>query len=251
MVTLSNIKGASVTKSVVIKGLTILLSMGFYASLPMLLTMSYMSRHGFFSYDYFAHGAFGMQAFFYVMAVALIVSAFACFSWIVLLIKKKYQGNISESSFTGWLLIIVSFLGTLYMYFKIVEIICSNSEPFVLLLFFCSFLAVLAVITIHISLLFYGERKQYLPALLTLIGMTLILLFYARPMVAGGFSTVLQHFQVGGGINIRIVGKEPNTISSGSLLLLTPERLFVQSDDQKTIHVINRNGTVIELGRKN
>jgi len=238
-------------KPIVQKGLSVLASSVFFAWLPMFLTISYMSYHGFFSYDFFAHGVFGMQTFFYVMMVSLILISLTSFSWLLILMKRKFKGKISDDPKRSRNAIVGSVVLTAFTALVIAAILISSEQPLLIAQYVSFWLMVCLFITIQIGTLLFRNWEAHFPTLLVLICLTFYSLIYAKPFVAAGYGAVLQHFQVGGGSLAQIVGQDSGRIIiSGNLLLLTPDRAFIKTTDTQVIQVVNRTNTIIQLNQR-
>ncbi len=224
----------------------------FFASMPTIWLIVFMKEKMFFSYDFFTNGMFGLSVFFFISMMLLAFLGFMMVGYLGFLsysiTKRFYSNKNKEQSSTlkdtvienlfEIILVFINILFTWIIYSKLKTSV--DYEIFIFIIIFCSS----SLIHIGVSLAGNGKIKFLSLFIFSFIFMYCII-FYSRA-ISSVIETGLYAFQVGGNLKVNIFNHaDDSTITNGSLLLLTPNKIFLR-DENKT-KVLNRNNIIIEI----
>lgn len=223
-----------------------LISLFTFPYIILYLFLIYMSYNGFFSYDFFVTGTFGMSLFFYTsMLVFLFLSIFSCGSFISLVgiwwSKKNKDINLMPRSFKASLL--DKKMISLLIFINFVVIASLTLIGISVGTIFWAFFIVLvsSAICIHIGILIFYNFKHQLISYFFIA----TLIFYTGmifPEFVSNFISIgLRACNVGGNINASVVFND-NRLDQhldGNLLLLTPQYVFLKHSGEVSMIPIN------------
>jgi len=199
-----------------------------------------MSENHIFSYDFFINGLFGLSIFFiftafFLLLYGLFLSAFVIF---IIEIIKKYRTK--EHKFSGfWILFFLTLL--INILFQYISCHKLSLKVFMVMNFFSLF------INIHIGSLLLCNAKIKLITLSVLI----VSIFYSIttfPYIISNLVEVgLKNFNSGGKVLVNITTENnfKPIVTKGNLILLTPNKIFV--DFNRTIKIMDRDEKVIDI----
>lgn len=218
-------------REIIYRILSIALSSIFFANIPLILFLIYMGHYGFFSYDFFSEGVFGLKVFFFLTSIFMLVTSLALFWWVIPIIEKWKKGNFKLLSFIGILIVNLLFAATLFL---------SSSEKFDLfrIVYVC---AISFFVSIHIAFLLHAKPKEQLHSLIALIFIIIFMSLHLREQASSVLANGLKAYGVGGGIEISLMPKmlTENEII-GKLILLSPNNIYIKLDSTGNISTIDR-----------
>jgi len=188
---------------------------------------------GFFSYDFFTRGLFGLKVFFFATSFFIMTLSGILFSWVAFLVGYKKNKNLK---WAFWITLALNFI---FLALFVNTLLCVSSEyaQAVFFLFTLSFL-----LCLHFGVTLFKSSKESLGTLI-FFAMTAILMIVNMPAVSSGFlGFALQKFGVGGGRNVTLYTKSHQTTSiEGKLILMTPSEVFVNKQDESGITIYDRD----------
>jgi hypothetical protein len=203
------------------------LSLLFFHFFPALAATAYMSWHGFYSYDFFAHGSSGISTFYWwseilVIVAAIYLAGFFFFLGKFFIDRKKF--NTSDLIVGGISLIVNAVFGlTIFLSsWKRVD----EFNKWVLVGTYV--IAIWAMI--HISILFFAKGKPALISILFGIFILMSISVASPGSLAFPYSLTLQYFGNGGEILAQI--KTAHGAANGRLILATPENYYIQKGNE-------------------
>lgn len=205
------------------------LSSIFFANIPLLLFLVYMAHHGFFSYDFFSDGVFGLKVFFFLTSIFVVVTSLAIFAWIVPLIERWKTGIFSIWTFLGFAIfnVFVCFVVLLAM-----DDIDWLRVVFVTVIGF--------FITCHIAFLIYAEPADQWRSLVSVIFVVTMMSLRGGEQASSVLSSALKVYGVGGGVEVLLESTRSDVKPlTGKLILLSPDYIYIKrsgSDEVSTIH---------------
>jgi hypothetical protein len=225
----------------------LLLSLIFFHFFPFLVTTSYMSWEGFFSYDMFTEGVSGVTAFYWWAEIFLIIgSAYIAGSLYFIVESKVKNGSwLPIRSFLFWIALVVNvlFLWLILTPDKIFEGQFTREH----MVCFC---LIAAWVMIHVAILFHASAKAALVSLaIGAAGLTTLAMIHPGTL-AFPYSLSLQYFGNGGGVPATVKLAKRDVIVQGKLMLASPNHIYLYPDGQKSLVVIARRD-VEQLSVKN
>lgn len=208
------------------------------ASIPAYLLVIYMLENGFFSYDILLDGVFANGIFIFAAAILFLGLTvifygflFFCIVWLYNNFKIKKTTSIEIKVFT--VLLLALSICFHYVFIKTILSLDSFSPfiPFILLS-----LSVVIFISSYINL----DSKQRILDWKRPFAFLVLSIFIPihQPQFTSDFVSIGLHiFKVGGAINAEILDKsrDNRVITSGKLLLLSPQFAYLKDVDDKLI----------------
>ena len=226
------------TKETVLKLLLWLLSILFIWFFPKLLFLIYMGNEGFFSYDFFENGQFGLRVFFSASELMLIAASLAMFGIVLPIVQKQTTGK------SDWFLFVIfGLMNFLLLITLTTTAISSKNDEWLSVL---TIVAVAFFICLHISYLIWKPPSKQIRSFLALI----FVVFSLSTVVSTQFSTALKlglrYFGAGGGITVTIQDREGKLSppAKGELVLLSPEYAYVRVNSERKITVFPLNAAL-------
>ncbi len=218
-------------KKDIYRALSIVLSSIFFANIPLLLFLIYMGYHGFFSYDFFSEGVFGLKVFFFLTSIFVLIISVAFFWWVVPLVKawkkKKFK----------WFGFIITFIVNLLM--AILFLMIPENVDVFRVGFVCT---IGLPISVHIAFLLHAEPNEQLKSLIFAIFIITYVSLNFREQASSVLSSGLKTFGVGGNIEVVL---EPKILVDneirGRLILLSPKHIYIKLGDSDNVSTINRS----------
>lgn len=218
----------------------------FFPLLSMSLFIVYMLKHGFFSYDFFTSGLFGMKVFTYTLVIFLLLLSFLTFGSLSFYILKKKEvvdsvsvdnekliGSTEDTKFinkkTAWLIAIINVLMIAILAVSIFHLGFSIEK----FQFFAILLILLIYLSIHIGYVLSGKAKEQIKAAIILAGVTIILLMLAHDHVTIMLGSTLRAFGSGGGLQIKVINNKQ--VTEGRLIFLGPENIYYKTSDNSLV----------------
>lgn len=210
------------------------------ASIPAYLLVIYMLENGFFSYDILLDGVlangifvFAAAIFFLGLTVIFYGFLFFCFAWLYNKFKIKKVTSIETKVITVLLL-----ASSVYFHYILIQIMISldSYSPFI------PFILLSLSIVIFISSYVNLDSKQRILDWKRPLAFLVLSIFIPihQPQFTSDFVSIGLHiFKVGGAINAEILDKsrDNRVITSGKLLLLSPQFAYLKDVDDKLIVV--------------
>lgn len=209
------------------KIVSIFLSSIFVPNITVLLFLSYMATCGFFSYDLFSDGIFGMNLFVMTASLVMIVIAFSLVGFGYFLIARKSNGKIEWK-------IASLFLTMNILMIALVTIGTINNDDWA----WSTFLIIISLlIVVHGALLVSKSAKTQLISL-CFFAFIVVLTVIQLPNEASRFLSIgLKTFGIGGGLRSDIELLDGSS-SSGELVLISPKNIFYVPEDKSGISMI-------------
>jgi len=218
----------------------------FFPLLSMSLFIVYMLKHGFFSYDFFTSGLFGMKVFTYTLVIFLLLLSFLTFGSLSLFILKKKEvadsvivdnEKLIESTEsrefinkkTIWFIAIINVLMITILAVSIFHLGFSIEK----LYFFAILLILLIYLAIHIGYVLSGKAKEQIKAAIILAGVTIILLVLAHDHVTIMLGSTLRAFGSGGDLQMEVINNKQ--VTKGRLIFLGPENIYYKTSDNSLV----------------
>ena len=219
-------------QEILFRVLSIALSSLFLANIPLLLFLIYMGHYGFFSYDFFSEGVFGLKVFFFLTSVLVLITSLALFWWIVPLVEKWKKGKFKILPFIGIVIFNLFFLFILIVSFP------RNGDYF-RIMYIC---AIGFFISLHFSFLLHAKPSDQFRSLIVVIFIITFMSLHLREQASSVLSIGLQNFGVGGDIEVVLL---PEIASEekleGKLLLLSPKNIYIKLGESNEISTIDRS----------
>lgn len=221
----------------------------FFPLLSMSLFIVYMLKHGFFSYDFFTSGLFGMKVFTYTLVIFLLLLSFLTFGSLSLFILKNKEvvdpvtvdneklieitENKESKEFinkkTIWFIAIINVLMITILAVSIFHLGFSIEKFY----FFAILLILLIYLAIHIGYVLSGKAKEQIRAAIILAGVTIILLMLAHDHVTIMLGSTLRAFGSGGDLQMEVINNKQ--VTKGRLIFLGPENIYYKTSDNSLV----------------
>lgn len=223
-----------------------------FAVFPVYLFVIFMYEKGFFSYEFFTAGVFGLKSFFLVMLLLIVMLSFYLYGFLILgrMLVVDYIKNECfpiGSRLVFWLFVSVALFFHGWLYFLTFSIGKTNlfytllTSSFILILYFCSF------IRVNKS---EGVVNWIPSAMFIFVSMSLP--FFNTANVADAVEIGLKKFSVGPGQTVKVFDKSSSdAIASGHLLLWSPEFVYFNDDAGKLHAYPTKNGTHVVIEKYN
>lgn len=224
------------------RALSFIASSIYFSNLPIILFLVYMHTNSFFSYDFYERGLFGMKAFFGLLVLMFLVTAFALYAFLFPLMKWVLKKNLEIGNLVG-----LSFLsGLMWLFFSLVAYFSEWLDW--QRLFYVG--AVCLLIAIHIGVMLYTTPKSQFISLAVVIFITLILTFHLREAASSLVGTALHNFGSGGRACVTVTDTEKRYRLTGLLILTSPEYVYLQQRDQSSVTAVKVDSkTLYSVGR--
>ena len=175
----------------------------FIPNIMIVMFLVYMAEVGFFSYDFFIDGLFGMKWFFRTTAFFLIVLSIITCGPIILILryKKNAQENNRITFYFSLLSVsLVSFLIWFMIIYRAWYLKDTEYMMFLLLICLC--------MSIHFSTLWLCSAKTQFKSLLAITALIIFSSLNYPTQAAKVTSIGLRIFGVGGGLPITIISEQ-------------------------------------------
>ena len=213
------------------------LSLIFFHLFPYLMIAAYMSWEGFFSYDMFAEGVSGLTAFYWWAEIFVVIASVYMLGALhfpvayVLGKLRKAPHRSGEFWFVGSFNVLI-ILGLVFSGFGPPKGFSLNHIAWLY--------GVAAWIVIHLTILAYGTGRSAL-ASLVFGSVGLCTLAAVHPgTLALPYTMSLQYFGNGGGLKARAVLNKDGSVLEGSLVLATPQHLYLYPTGTTSLTAIPR-----------
>lgn len=213
----------------------------FISNLPTIAFILFMGENKIFSYDFFINGLFGLNIFFIFTTTFTLLYGFLLTGIIVpiidMIVKRVKKESISAEI---WFFFILMFL--INIIFQLIITQSSfDSEAHILLCIIGFF------VNLHIGVLIYSTPKVKLVTLILLIAAVFYSMINYHKLTANLIEIGMSKFNTGGNKEI-IISSENNKskiISKGKLILLSPNKIYIRTQD--SVEIMERNNKIIKL----
>lgn len=234
-------------KPIGIRLLMFIVSGVWFAIFPIYLFVIYMYERGFFSYEFFTAGVFGLKSFFLVMLLLMLFISIHLYGFLligrVLCVDYIKSGKLSvRYRLLFWLCVAVGAFFHLWLLSinkpKLFSVLLASS--LILILYFCTFIKINKV----------DGVVSWVPSAVFLF-VSISLPFFNTANVAEAVEIGLRKFSVGPGKVVSVFDKsDTEAVAIGELLLWSPEFVYFV-DEQKKLHAYpTKNGTHIVVEDK-
>lgn len=201
-----------------------------FSNIITVMFIIYMSNNGFFSYDFFIDGIFGMKLFFLVSIIFLFFYAiFSVGSLIAIIKAKKEKKSLKEVFKAYWVFFIFNFIILLMETLLIIEGFLE--WEWILFLTIISLL-----ICMHIGVLISFDTKIQFRSLLFVVFMIFCISIQFQEMTSKVVALGLKNFSIGGDVKAKVVSKNLKE-EKGFLILMTPKFIFLKPENKNGIQV--------------
>jgi len=237
------------TKEIIYRVLSAILSSFLFTNiLPIFMFIIYMKEKAFFSYDFFIGGLFGLNVFFFftvllILTFSLVVTS-SLFFLTGIIIKKFKKIRLEKSDF---FLLIFSLLINILIIYIFIELSDKNKTKFQFDYFI--FLSVLStIISIHFAIVVHAKAKYSIFSLIFFFVLIVQIFVVESKKTADIVGYGLKLFNSGEKY-IEIKNINNNFITSGEMLLLSPENVFIttKENNQTSIKIMKRDNIIIEI----
>lgn len=214
------------------------LSILFIWLFPKLLFLIYMGNEGFFSYDFFANGEFGLRVFFSASELLLVIASLAMFGIILPIVQKQTTGKTDK-----FLFLFFGLMNILVISIVILVALSSKTNEWSSIL---TIGAVAFFICLHISYLIWKPPSKQLRSFIALV----FVIFYLSIFLSSQFATALKlglrYFGAGGGTIVTIQDREGRLSPQikGELVLLSPEYVYLRINGEQRITIFPLNAVL-------
>lgn len=195
----------------------------FLPLLSLALFVVYMAHHGFFSYDFFSEGVFGMKLFVFTMVIGLVLMSFMLFGSGILLYARRKGAAVSWLAVCG-----ILFLNVLFLILMGTSLLNPEKRIFAL-----SVLGVTLYLAVHFGVFFFAKLKVKIMLLFVLFFLAFDLVATQPNVAAKLLGNGLRIFGVGGEIPIEVVSDDG--VAKGRLILLTPKYIYFKEDPNNAL----------------
>jgi len=213
----------------------------FISNLPTIAFILFMGENKIFSYDFFINGLFGLNIFFIFTTTFTLLYGVLLTGTIIplidMIVKRVKKESISAET---WFFFI--FMFTLNILFQAIILQSTFDREAHTLLCIIGFF-----VNLHIGVLIYSTPKIKLVTLILLIGAVFYSMFNYHKLTADLIEIGMSKFNTGGNKEI-IISSESNKskiISKGKLILLSPNKIYIRTQDG--IEIMERNNKIIKL----
>ncbi len=218
-------------QEIIYRALTLVLSSIFFAHIPLLLFLIYMGHHGFFSYDFFSEGLFGLKVFFFLTSIFVLMTSLALFWWVVPLVEKWKKDNFKTLPFIGIVLFNLFFITILFVTFP------EDGDIF-RVAYLC---AIGLFISTHIAFLLHAKPNEQLRSLITVMFIITFMSLHLREQASAVLANGLKIYGVGGSIEVSLVPKMlADNELKGRLILLSPKHIYIKLDNSNNVSTVDR-----------
>jgi hypothetical protein len=217
-----------------------------------------MRERGFFSYDFFIDGIFGLNIFTFFTALSLLVlSIFFVFSCIfivkfIAIRKNRLVFKLLSVSFIKKVLMVIYV--NKVEFFKLCTIILFNLLMLYLIYetsnnflknFLDYFLLIAALVYLHFSIIWYFHPKIGLYSLSVVFPFLVLISFVRGEETALTMQHGLLMFSSGGNVvSVSSISNKNEILTHGKLLLLSPKNIYVQ-DKNENLRIIERTNDIV------
>lgn len=216
----------------------------FFPFLSFSIFLVYMLKHNFFSYDFYTDGLFGMKVFTYTLIGVLLLFSLITFGFITLIILRVSKKNRSQKNPITTKMIIVATIFNATMIAFLGYALFNNGFTEFKFYYFIVLLFLLAYLSVHIGFLITSKPLQQIKAAIFLVGVTILMLAYAHDHITAMLGITLKEFGVGGGINIKVVNGQQETL--GKLVFLGPKTIYYKTTNNDLV-ISNTNNLNIYI----
>jgi hypothetical protein len=221
-------------KSIALRLVMIVITSFWFAFLPIYLCIIYMLKEGFFSYDFFVDGVFGLKTFVFVFLAFIALLSISL--WGFLLLWKK--PNLSEEAGKQKKMRIVygvcAVVWSLLLHYGIYELAKAAGDKKILGI-------ISSIGFVFIAFCVMSFRKPWeavvldwkAPVVAVLLSATIPLILGIETAAFIGYA--LKNFGVGGGVLAKVYANDDykNIVFCGPLLLLTPKNAYFRDGSRQ------------------
>ncbi len=224
--------------------LSILLSSILLPNIILLFFTIYMKTNGFFSYDFFIDGIFGMKLFF-LFTIGLMALTAIAFAGSIFGIIGQYKDKIKLKDY--WFFILINIV----MLIATISAIISGKMTFDRFIFIY---IISIILVLHFSfIVFFNAKTQFISLLFGFIIIIFILIQLPKE-TSNLLAHSLKSFGIGGKLNATIYLNQESNKTNGSLIFLSPKFIYLKLDHNQEINIYPINNIkyiTIDLPPKN
>lgn len=231
-----SIKNIEFLKKIMIRLFASFILFSWIFSVPVYVFSIFMVRKGFFSYDFFIDGVYGVNVFVVFSCILIFTVSFILFGFLIPLLlyikSKKSSGKNSMSKFKRVCVFLVTILSVLMHVFLIV-LACYSGE---FIQFFGLEVAALFMVMPFLCFTLDKDKIFGYSAIVCFITVTFIVPLSFSDQLTGFIDVGLKKFKIGGDVPIVISlcrgSGECIKIDEGNLILLSPRNIYYHDSDR-------------------
>ncbi len=215
-----------------------LVSSAWFAVFPVYLFVLYMYERGFFSYEFFIEGVFGLKAFFLTMVILIVMISVYLYGFLVL--SRWAYISYVKSGKLSWdirvvLWISLALAGFFHLWLFSISLALDNPS------LYASFTTMAFILASYACSFIKKSKREgatnWIPSAVFLF-VSFSLPIFNTDSVAMALETGLKNFNVGGGKSVVVFDNENKETVKGSLLLWAPEFVYIESskEGKRLIH---------------
>jgi|GEM_PF-3067464 len=228
--------------SLIIRAALYFVTASWIAFYPAYLLLIHMKVEKFFSYDVFVGGLFGIKSFLFLVFILIAISSI--YMWGFVLIFRNATITKSKSMWVlGGIFVLVSFLFHILLFYSG---LASGKPERIFWLSGLGFVFAVAVSS-YLANPLKSLVSNWLAPIAGIVASATLPLFNMG-VTSDIVKTGLENFKVGGGVEASVHKVENSEIiKSGSLLLLTPQYVYLREGKSGYLSISRTNDTFVAV----
>ncbi len=222
-----------------------------FAFFPIYLAVIYMFHEGFFSYDFFIDGIFGVNTFLFVLLVFITVFSIHLWGFIYLFSRAKVENGNQKKKTCAYLFASFALLWSGVFHYVLYGLANSVGDGNALFGISLLGLAIVLVFTFNLGKPWSDIALDWKsPVIMVFLTATIPVVQAEEAARLVGYA--LKNFAIGGGVLARVYinNDHKNAIFCGPLTLLTPKNAYFRDGLQQQRMIVIADGVSI-LTKKN
>ena len=222
--------------------LSIVLSVFFFAFYSRVIFILFMGHEGFFSYDLYATGIFGLEVFFFTTELFLIIFSLAASGTLILTLKyllcPKFEG-------VDWAIALMFLIMNVFTWYRLYPVVMQT--PGNEMWMWAALVILTLLICTHLFVMCCRPPKESLKSLVVVLVGLIALTSISHAEMVSLLQLGLKQFGVGGEIPVTIKLRDSGATEkmSGKLVLLSPDHAYVVFEHDTDLSIIPRS--IIEI----
>ena len=192
----------------------------------------YMGENGFFSYDFFTQGVFGMKLFFFTTMAMMVVSAAVLWGPAFVVYARRRGKDIPR--FFQAIVVFVAMIAWIVVLEKLIYQSSVDAKR----VYFS--LGVSLILGFHLGVLIFLNAKQQFISLLVITSSILYISLNWSEQAEKVIGIGLVKFGMGGDLPIEITDAQTQNVTYGTLKLITPEKIYFIPEGKKGVSTYQR-----------
>ena len=228
--------------ALLIRAVLYFITASWIAFYPAYLLLIHMKVEGFFSYDVFVNGLFGIKSFLFLVFILISISAVYLWGFVVI-----FRSAILNKSKSMWILGGVFVLVSLMFHYMIFHGGLASGKPERIIWLSILGLVFAIAVSSYMSNPLKNIVSNWIAPVFGIVASATLPI--ANMQVASDIvKTGLENFNVGGSVKVSIHKvKNGDVIKSGMLLLLTPKYVYMRDGKSGYISISRANNTYVSV----